>query len=188
MRKPILRRLTFLLLSIFLTGGLQARQDYSSARAAEKMRLRAARTGPQSRDGFTYKTYSNARYRYSVSYPEGLLIPQGESDNGDGQKFLSKDGRAEMRVFGFHNLDGSLEDAYQAAQFYKKDESTRHVVTYKVLRKSWFVVSGLLDGRIFYLKTILRGPVFKSFVLEYDESQKAAFDPVVARIAQSFKG
>ena len=28
-----------------------------------------------------YKTYSNARFGYSVSYPANILIPQGESDN-----------------------------------------------------------------------------------------------------------
>ena len=35
----------------------------------------------------------NCRYRfgYLISYPSDLLIPQGEADNGDGQKFLAKD-------------------------------------------------------------------------------------------------
>ena len=32
-----------------------------------------------------YKTYANARFKYSISYPADLLIPQGEAENGDGQ-------------------------------------------------------------------------------------------------------
>ena len=171
-----------LLLSVFIT-------------ASTKRGSAAGLSGAQGGTGFqhsgtavTYKTYSNARYQFSVSYPDGLLVPQGESDNGDGQKFLSPDGRAELRVFGFYNLDGSLEDAYQAAQLYKKEESRNHQVTYKVLRKGWFVVSGKFDGRVFYLRTMLRGPVFKSLVFEYDESEKAIFDPATARISQSFRG
>ncbi len=45
-----------------------------------------------------YKTYSNARFDYSISYPAGLLEAQGEADNGDGQTFRAKDGHAEMHV------------------------------------------------------------------------------------------
>src|SRR5574341_695767 len=40
-----------------------------------------------------YRTYHNARFNYSISYPFKVLIPQGEAVNGDGQKFLSQDGR-----------------------------------------------------------------------------------------------
>src|SRR5437868_6035966 len=32
-----------------------------------------------------YQTYTNARFKYSISYPSNLLIPQGEAENGDGQ-------------------------------------------------------------------------------------------------------
>jgi hypothetical protein len=182
--KPIRSPLLMLPLC-FIIFGFEPRSSasvYKSERFQLESLLNLQQTSP------VYKTYVNARYNYSISYPEGILIPQGEADNGDGQKFLSKDGRAELRVFGFQSLDGSLADAYQAAQLYRKEESARHVVTYKVLRKDWFVVSGLADGRIFYLKTFLKGPVFKSLVFEYDESQKAAFDPVTTRISHSFRG
>ena len=32
----------------------------------------------------TYRSYANARFSYSIEYPPDLLVPQGESDNGDG--------------------------------------------------------------------------------------------------------
>src|SRR5437588_5064694 len=51
-----------------------------------------------------YRTYTNARFGYSISYPASVLVPQGESDNGDGQIFRSRDGHAEMRVFGRYNV------------------------------------------------------------------------------------
>lgn len=50
-----------------------------------------------------YRTYHNIRFGYSISYPADSLIPQGEAENGDGQKFLSRDGRTEMLVYGSHN-------------------------------------------------------------------------------------
>lgn len=129
----------------------------------------------------TYRTYSNARYGFSIAYPVGLLIPQGEPDNGDGQKFVSRDGRASLTAFGSHRLDRSLQDEFQSAQ-------ENRSVTYKVLKRNMFVVSGTENGKIFYRKTLLRGDVFKTFIIEYDEQERARFDAITTRVASSFVG
>jgi hypothetical protein len=129
----------------------------------------------------TYQTYSNARYGYQISYPVGLLIPQGESTNGDGQKFLSKNGSATLLAFGSNRLDRSLQDEFESAQ-------ENRTVTYKVLKRDMFVVSGVDNGKIFYQKTLLRGDVFKTFIIEYDEGERKVFDPITTRIARSFIG
>ena len=131
-----------------------------------------------------YQTYRNARFSYSISYPGNLLKPQGEAANGDGQAFLSADGRAEMRVWGQYNVNNqTLQAAY--------DEAVREFgsgVSYKVMRQNWFVVSAIAGGKIHYRKTILRGDVFKTFQIEYDESQKTTYDSVTARVSKSFAG
>ena len=135
-----------------------------------------------------YRTYHNARFDYSISYPADLLIPQGESVNGDGQRFLSKDGRTELLVYGAYNsLDQTLNEVLTQESERSPDHPNR-VVTYKVLRGGWFVVSGTENGRIFYQKTTLRDSTFKTFRIEYNESQKQTFDSITAFIARSFKG
>jgi hypothetical protein len=135
-----------------------------------------------------YQTYHNARFAYSISYPASLLQPQGEAANGDGQKFLSGDGRAELIVYGRYNaLNGTLKQAYTEESTAKVGHP-RRVVTYKVLRANWFVVSGHEGGKTFYQKTMLKGDTFKTFRIEYDESEKAVFDPVTKRIEKSFRG
>jgi hypothetical protein len=131
--------------------------------------------------GVTYRTYSNARYGFSIAYPVNLLVPQGEPDNGDGQKFVSKNGRASLLAFGSHRLDRSLTDEFQSAQ-------ENRTVAYKVLKKDWFVVSGTESGKIFYQKTLLRGDVFKTFIIEYEEAERATYDAITARVARSFVG
>ena len=128
-----------------------------------------------------YHTYSNARYGFSIAYPVNVLMPQGESDNGDGQKFVSKNGSATLLAFGSQRLDRSLQDEFQSAQ-------ENRTVTYKVIKGNMFVVSGHADGKIFYQKTLLRGDVFKTFIIEYDEGQRGTFDQITARIARSFNG
>src|SRR5256886_15908404 len=55
-----------------------------------------------------YKTYANARFKYSISYPADLLIPQGEAENGDGQVFREKSGSVEMRVYGGHKSSNKI--------------------------------------------------------------------------------
>ena len=142
----------------------------------------------QTRTPHGYRTYHNARFDYSISYPADLLIPQGESVNGDGQRFLSKDGRAELLVYGSYNsLNQTLNDVLTQETERSPDHPNR-VVTYKVLRGDWFVLSGTENGQIFYQKTMLRDSTFKTFRIEYDESQKQTFDSITAIIARSFKG
>ncbi|MEW6131157.1 MAG: hypothetical protein AB1757_29265 [Acidobacteriota bacterium] len=132
-----------------------------------------------------YQTYTNARFAYAIAYPADLLIPQGEADNGDGQKFISKDGRAVLLVYGSHNaLNQKLKEAFAEASAPTDDRQ----VTYKILRADWFVVSGKAGEKIFYQKTLLKNGVFKTFRIEYDESQKNIYDTVTAKIAKSFKG
>jgi hypothetical protein len=129
----------------------------------------------------TYRTYSNARYGFSIAYPVNVLVPQGESDNGDGQKFMSRDGSATLLAFGSNRLDRSLRDEFQSAQ-------ENRTVTYKVIKADMFVVSGHANGKIFYQKTLLRGDAFKTFIIEYDEQERGTFDAITTRIARSFNG
>jgi hypothetical protein len=131
-----------------------------------------------------YQTYVNARFKYSISYPADLLIPQGEAENGDGQVFREKNGSTEMRVYGGYNaLNETLRGRFE--------ELTRkwaNGVTYKVLRPDWFVVSALVNGRIHYQKTMLRGDTFKTFEIEYDAVRGSTYNPITAHIAKSFRG
>ena len=128
-----------------------------------------------------YKTYSNARFSYSISYPSDLLKPQGEADNSDGQNFTG-DG-AEMRVFGSNMLlNETLLKEFNAVV--KEHEG----VSYKTYRKNFFAVSALNDGKIFYQKTIARPDgSFITFMIEYDEAKRDVYDKAVAKMVKSFK-
>jgi hypothetical protein len=132
-----------------------------------------------------YKTYTNTRFKYSIDYPDDLLIPQGEAENGDGQVFKEKGGSSvEMRVYGGYNvLNETLRSRY--ADLVRKWNSG---LTYKVLRRDWFVVSAMVNGKIHYQKTILRGDVFKTFEIEYDAVRGSTYNDVTDHISKSFKG
>ena len=132
-----------------------------------------------------YKTYTNARFKYSISYPADLLVPQGEAENGDGQVFKEKSNSSvEMRVYGGYNvLNETLRSRYA-----KLTREWGNGVTYKVIRQDWFVVSAMVKGKIHYQKTILRGDTFKTFEIEYDAVRGSTYNDVTDRISKSFKG
>ncbi len=129
-----------------------------------------------------YRSYNNSRFGYTISYPSDLLTPQGEAANRDGQVFLGTG--AEMRVYGSNLLlNDTLAGEYRAI-LREKGSS----VTYKVLKSSFFVISGKSGGRIFYQKTMENSEgAFITFMIEYDESRRKTFDAVVTRVVRSFK-
>jgi hypothetical protein len=145
----------------------------------------------------TYQTYHNARFAYSISYPADVFVPQGESDNGDGQRFLSKDGRAELIIYAGYAINDSqdtLQKRFREATAGRTAKQPQRVVTYKLIKDDWFVVSGREGGRIFYQKTIFKKAesnapgVFKTLRIEYDEAQNRDYGTIVARLVASFKG
>ena len=174
-------------LSLLLSGP-SLKQTFSSP-TAQSINQRTTAGAPLSLVGaqVTYRTYTNARVHYSISYPVALLVPQGEPDNGDGQVFRSRDGKAEMRAFGRYNaLNETLRSALNSAV--AGENSTGREVSYKLLKGNFYVVSGRQNGKVFYEKTFLKGDTFKTFMIEYDEEERATYDPITARISRSFVG
>ncbi len=128
--------------------------------------------------------YHNARFGYSIGYPADF-IPQGESDNGDGQRFLSPDGAAMLMVWaGFNALETPLHEEFESALTDRHRE-----VTYKTIKDNWFVISGYDQGRIFYRKTMLGkgGDAYYTFELLYPRELRQEFDPLVKPVADSFR-
>jgi hypothetical protein len=113
-------------------------------------------------DQRSYGIYKNSKYEYSICYPKDIFVPQGESDAGDGQVFLSKDG-SELRVYASYNvLDETISEDFQRTTSEDKDN-----ITYKLIKHDWYVVSGNDHDKVFYQKTLLNGDEFISFRITY---------------------
>jgi hypothetical protein len=135
-------------------------------------------------DDPSWATYANSRFAYSICYPKNLLNPQGESPNGDGQKFLAKDG-AQLLVYGSNNaLSESINDVFNRTASRLAGLSGK--VTYKAIKPAWFVLSGQHDSTIFYAKTLYAKDLILSFELTYPSSQAGAYNPVAAKLASCF--
>jgi hypothetical protein len=140
---------------------------------------------------FTFATYCNARFRYCVDYPKELLFPQRESENGDGRIFNDKNGQEVLRVFGRNNSDPDFGNISLKKQFSddvkdaNRNKDTK--ITYQKLGKSFFVISGTRNSKVFYQKTIVKEDAFAYAILQYDQSEKQIYDKLSERIFESFK-
>jgi hypothetical protein len=135
-------------------------------------------------DDPSWTTYANSRFAYSICYPKNLLDPQGESPNGDGQKFLAKDG-AQLLVYGSNNaLNESINDVFNRTASRLAGPSGK--ISYKAVKPAWFVLSGQHDSTIFYAKTLYGKDLVLSFELTYDSSQSSVYNPVAAKLASCF--
>lgn len=145
----------------------------------------AVLTGPvvaagESADAQASDVYRNARFGYSICYPGKLLIAQRESENGDGRKFFAKDG-AELAVWAGHNV---LENtvAQQMQDTISGVQQDGGIVTYKVIKENWFVISGEVNGLIYYQKTICNADRIANYRLAYNHKDAARYNIVIRQL------
>jgi hypothetical protein len=134
-----------------------------------------------------YDTYINARFGYSICYPPENLLPQGESDNGDGQRFLSKDGRTTMLVYGSLNvLNQTLSNIRQSEieRFTQQDSSFKTIQTQ--ITGDITIISGTSDTLNYYEKVMLSGDTVFTFIAQYPKREATIFGPVVSRMTDGF--
>lgn len=142
-----------------------------------------------------YKTYRNSRYSFCAEYPSTFLFPQTPPENGDGLRFKSKDGSCTMVASGIHLLEDELvgktkkqllREAYQDLLEEKSFYNREVEFTYQRLGSDFFVLSGYVEGNIFYFKRYLRANVFKGLYVEYPPAEKERFDGIISHITQTF--
>ncbi len=135
-----------------------------------------------------YSNYENSKFNFVIQYPSDLLFPQGESDNGDGQYFISKDSKIKLTASGSYNtLDASLEGEFNDEARGGLEIDPHKVITYKFQKNNWFVVSGHRGSQIFYKKQFLIGDHFIGFSIEYPEYKDKEWKEIVSKISANFK-
>jgi len=139
-----------------------------------------------------YLTYCNARFQFCIHYPYNF-IPQGESDNGDGQSFLSKNGEARITSSGVLLIDeiNDIETSFNSAL-------ERGNIIYKKKKDNYFVVSGIIGDNIFYQKSHYKkieyfatkggtADVVITYVIEYPIKKKEIYNTYCSKIDNDLK-
>ncbi|MAD47245.1 MAG: hypothetical protein CMI02_09330 [Oceanospirillaceae bacterium] len=134
------------------------------------------------------QVYTNIRYGFELAYPQTLLHPQGESVNGDGQTFVSADGKARVQVYGANLLnEEQLEELYQRAAEDDLYSQNAKLVTDKEMGDNWFSVAGYTEGdKVFYRKSIIHDGTLVTFTISYPEDEKSQWESAVSMLDSSF--
>jgi hypothetical protein len=132
-----------------------------------------------------WRTYYNDRYGTTIEYPD-LFRPQRPPDNNDGRDFKSADG-ADFWVAASYNVFDFNVAEYR--DFIVKNLDSGAVVTYQAHGDNWFVISGTNGASIFYERHLLSHgeQLTEDFGISYPAAMKATYDPIVARMAKSFR-
>jgi formylglycine-generating enzyme required for sulfatase activity len=130
-----------------------------------------------------YAEYVNSRFGFSIRYPSKLLVPRGESGNGDGQGFISQDKQTKLSAYGSHTLlGGTLKDDFEK----ELQANPNSQITYRVLRNNWYVISGTDRGLIFYRKTVQVRDGYATFNFSFPIEHRGTWDKVLVEIAKGF--
>lgn len=136
-----------------------------------------------------YVSYCNSRFNFCIEYPASFS-KQSKPDNEDGLTFLSGDRKTEIKAFGSLAVEPFEELSQELAL-----ASTDKNVTYKAVKKDWFIISGTdEEGNIFYQKTVKKkinhmdsgeAYVFQTLMIRYPASQKHLYNSYCQKIAKS---
>ena len=130
-------------------------------------------------------TYHNDRYGTTIGYPD-IFKPQRPPDSDDGLEFKSADGADFTDSAAYNALDFNLA---KFRDFIVKNLDPGAAVTYESRGDNWFVISGTKGADIFYERHLLShgAQMTEDFVISYPAALKQPYDPIVARMAKSFR-
>ncbi len=127
----------------------------------------------------------NPRFGMSIDYPAALFRPERAPENGDGQSFVTPDGRAGFFVYGqWNTMELGIEEMHEM------DIGTGVFgrITENRLSRYDYVLSGQAEDRFTYRRALMPPPgdVLYVFEVSYPAAEEATFGPVLGRMAESF--
>jgi hypothetical protein len=164
---------------------MRLRLSFASVLVAGSVLMAASLLGAAVATADDWLTYHNDRYGTTIDYP-AIFKMQPPPDSDDGRTFKTADG-AEFTVAALYNALDFTRGTYR--DFIVKNLDHGSVVTYEAHGGDWFVVSGTKGDDVFYEKHLLShdGEMAEDFVLSYPASLRSTYDPIVARMAKSFR-
>ena len=128
--------------------------------------------------------YHNPRFGCVLPVPAGMK-PLRPPDNGDGQAFVSADGKVTLIACGGFNVDNTGDIAERWKNALAEPDRT---ITYKRKTDAWFVISGVCkDGTGFYEKYTANKNYFALWTMTYPQAEEKKYAAWVERIAKGYE-
>lgn len=133
--------------------------------------------------------YENSRFGFKVRYPRGILFPQGESANGDGQVFTSSDATFTLTAWGERKTEGSsVDELFEYESRGLVHPNPKLVVTYKRRKGNWFVVSGTEGSIGIYRRVQIESDHITRIEMRWPVDQIDRWRPTIEKISIASSG
>lgn len=127
--------------------------------------------------------YSNQKFDFIVRYP-CALIPQDESDDGNGQEFKAKDGSGLLRAFGAVQKGATVDGVL--SQTLKTLSESGEEINSKWIADDWFLIEGKKGNSNVLTKVIVKNSKVLTFELSYLDERSSDYEPLAKRMAAAF--
>jgi hypothetical protein len=131
------------------------------------------------------RTYVNAKFGFSVSYPGSLVLDPPPFD-GDGRVFrLRSGGDGQIIASAIYNV--GEETPAEVADEAVTRGCQGSPVGYRVVRAPLVAMSCVHGDEVFYEKTLIHGDILMSVSATYPRSEAATWEPIVRQMAGSLR-
>jgi hypothetical protein len=122
-----------------------------------------------------------------VDFPANLFpVTEGAPPIGNGRRFRTADGRADVSIYTLPNEERQTPRAYLSRHL-KSDFKN---LDYNRVNGRFFAVSGIVRGKTFYSRCNFEGPrgAMHCLYMDYPARETRAWDRVVTRMSLSLRG
>jgi hypothetical protein len=129
-----------------------------------------------------WTTYAIPATGTSVNIPVSIFTEDAGKPDGEGQRFRTADGRANLTIQAAPNVSNDTPAVFLA----KKNPPP--YLQYKRVTSRFFAVSSYKGDRVFYDRCNFSGRMVHCVLINYPASEERDWDGIVTRISLSLRG
>jgi len=130
-----------------------------------------------------WETYSIPATGTSIDIPSSIFSERlGQPPEGQGQRFRSADGRAELTI-----QAGPISSAISPAAFLARQHPPERI-QYKRITSRFFAVSGYTGDKVWYDRCNFSKGFVHCVLINYPAPEERAWDDIVTHISLSLSG
>jgi serine/threonine protein kinase len=133
--------------------------------------------------------FTNQKYRCTILVPLTVFTNPPQQLDDEHTTFLSADGRTQLQLIVQRiPQNRPVADIYREWIAERTKGHSSKIISYKVLKENWFVLSGDADGRGYYVKCVARDRSLFCMNLKYDEEMGVIWQDTMTTMSRSFNG
>ena len=140
---------------------------------------------PHRGQGANWTTYRNATFGFALRYPAGVFVPDSGQSTGTVQTFVSRDGRAVLRILAARNAPGLTLSAFRRALMKKRYAGAAFDAAPQ--RDHWFALSGTRGENAFFERVTFScdRKSMHGWQMVYPSNERTTYDKLARQVLRN---